>query len=183
MANLNLNLPNALTLLRIFLTPLFVIFILQHQEKLSLLVFALAAFSDALDGLLARILDQRTVLGSYLDPIADKLLLMSAFICLGILEMLPSWLTVVVISRDILIILGLLLFTFESIPFEIKPSRVSKITTFLQLITVLLTLSGERISLPKAIPALYWVTALFTVISGLHYSYRGLKIYQQASNQ
>ena len=181
MANLKLNLPNALTLFRIFLTPLFVIFMLEHQKGLSLLIFVLAAVSDALDGLLARLLNQRTVLGSYLDPIADKLLLMSAFVCLGILEMLPVWLPVVVISRDILIILGLLLFTFESVPFEIRPSGISKITTFLQLMTVLLVLLEDRISLHHVLPALYWTTALFTLASGVHYSYRGLKIYQQAS--
>ncbi len=134
-----------------------------------------------MDGLLARLLDQRTVLGSYLDPIADKLLLMSSFVCLGMLEMLPVWLPVVVISRDILIILGLLLFTFESVPFEIRPSGISKITTFLQLMTVLLVLLEGGIFIQRILPALYWTTALFTLASGVHYSYRGLKIYQQAS--
>ncbi|MEA1899712.1 MAG: CDP-alcohol phosphatidyltransferase family protein, partial [Thermodesulfobacteriota bacterium] len=102
---MTINIPNILTVIRILLTPLFVIFLLRNLFSFALLVFTIAAISDALDGLFARYFNQHTALGAYLDPIADKLLLTSAFVSLAILKIVPGWLTVIVISRDILILL------------------------------------------------------------------------------
>jgi hypothetical protein len=95
-----MNIPNLITLLRIILVPIIVILLIQGFFLKALIVFVVAGLSDALDGFLARVLHQQTVLGAYLDPIADKALLASSFVTLSILHIIPSWLAVIVISRD-----------------------------------------------------------------------------------
>ena len=103
----------------------------------------MAALSDVLDGFLARILHQQTALGAYLDPIADKALLASSFVTLSVLHDIPGWLTVIVISRDVIILLGISVLSIMSISVKIRPTFVSKITTALQLGTVLMVLSDR----------------------------------------
>ena len=174
-----MNIPNLLTLLRILLVPVIVILLIQGSFSKALAVFIVAGLTDILDGFLARVLKQQTVLGAYLDPIADKALLASSFVTLSILHVIPGWLAVIVISRDFIILLGISILSILSISVEIRPAFVSKITTALQLITVLASLAGK--ALPGAldgmwIPALYWATALFTIISGLNYMARGVKL-------
>lgn len=179
---MTISIPNILTVIRILLTPLFVIFLLKNLFSFALLVFTIAAISDALDGLFARCFDQHTVLGAYLDPIADKLLLTSAFASLAILKILPSWLTVIVISRDILILLGIAIFAMTNINFEVKPSIASKCTTVAQLSTVFLALLNPKPTDFYIIQwLLCWLTTGLTIISGLHYMYIGLNILQDAS--
>src|SRR3989338_2733707 len=95
-----MNLPNTLTIFRILLVPVFIIFIIQNNLNMALAIFILAGITDGLDGFIARILDQKTVIGAYLDPIADKFLLISAYLSLTIKEMLPDWLTVIVVSQS-----------------------------------------------------------------------------------
>jgi len=181
-AALSLNIPNILTVIRILLTPLFVIFLIKNLYSCALLTFTVAGISDGLDGLLARYFNQRTVLGAYLDPIADKLLLTSAFVSLAILKVIPGWLTVIVISRDILITIGIVIFSIVNIDFVVKPSIASKCTTVSQLATVFLTLLSLSIPITIFIKfPLYWLTAVLTIISGLHYIYIGLNILQNAS--
>ena len=180
---MTINIPNSLTLGRILLTPLFVIFLLKDLLSFALLVFTIAAISDALDGLFARYFNQHTALGAYLDPIADKLLLASAFVSLAILKIVPGWLTVIVISRDILILLGVTIFAMTNINFDVKPSIVSKCTTVAQLSTVFLVLLNNS-TLPDFYMiqwSLYWLTAGLTIISGLHYIYIGMNIIQDVS--
>lgn len=179
---MTINIPNILTVIRILLTPLFVIFLLRNLFSFALLVFTIAAISDALDGLLARYFNQHTALGAYLDPIADKLLLTSAFVSLAILKIVPGWLTVIVISRDVLILIGVAIFAMTNINFEIKPSIVSKCTTVAQLSTVFLALLNPKLPDFYIIQwSLCWLTAGLTIISGLHYIYIGLNILQDAS--
>ena len=174
-----MNIPNLITLLRIILVPVIVILLIQGSFLKALIVFIVAGLSDALDGFLARVLKQQTVLGAYLDPIADKALLVSSFVTLSILHIIPSWLAVIVISRDFIILLGISVLSIMSITVEIRPIFISKVTTALQLITILLALSFR--CLPWAIDgiwplALYWVTAFFTIISGLNYMARGMEL-------
>lgn len=181
MVLLQLNLPNIITAIRILLVPLFVIYLQKHLFLQSLIVFTVAAVSDGLDGLIARFLNQRTTLGSYLDPIADKMLMASAFVTLAILKLLPFWLTVIVISRDILIMTGIIICTVANIKVEIKPSLISKWTTVVQLATVFVVLLYQVIT--PAIPSsaaglLFIVCAAITIISALHYTYMGLNIQQ-----
>jgi len=174
-----MNIPNLITLLRIILVPVIVILLIQGFFLKALIVFVVAGLSDALDGFLARVLHQQTVLGAYLDPIADKALLASSFVTLSILHIIPSWLAVIVISRDFIILLGISVLSIMSISVEIRPTFISKITTALQLITVLLALSFR--CLPCDVNgiwflALYWVTAFFTIVSGLNYMAKGMEL-------
>ena len=186
MRSLSINIPNILTVIRILLTPLFVIFLLKDLFHFALLVFTIAAISDGLDGLLARYFNQFSVLGAYLDPIADKLLLASAFVSLAVLKVIPAWLAVIVLSRDILIVTGIAVFALTDIPIEMNPSLVSKWTTVAQFLTILLTLLDPGIpgvQITKHL--LFWITAGLTIASGLHYVYFGLNILQNsyAKNQ
>ncbi len=181
-----MNIPNLLTLLRILLVPLIVIFLIDGEYLKALITFFISGITDALDGFLARLLHQKTVLGAYLDPIADKALLITCFLTLSIEGVIPGWLTVVVISRDVIILTGTFILFMMSISFEIKPILISKITTALQIITVLLVLILK--SLPGSfdyswILFLYWLTALFTIISGLKYISVGMRHHNEASQQ
>ena len=135
-----LNLPNFLSVARIVLIPLFVIALINQLFGWALFIFVAAAVTDAVDGLLARLLHQRTILGSYLDPAADKLLTATSFVTLAILGILPGWLAVIVISRDVMIILGIMILFLTSHALEIRPSLASKLTTTLQFCTIVFTL-------------------------------------------
>lgn len=172
-----LNLPNILTLARILLTPLFIICLIKGTYQGALLVFALAGVTDGLDGLIARLFNQKTSLGAYLDPIADKLLLVSAFVTLAIQGMIPAWLAVVVISRDVLIMIGIAILEISRVSYEIRPSMVSKCTTAAQLATIfLLLLSIQTATLAHALLPVYWLTTALSIGSGLHYVYLGIQI-------
>lgn len=176
---MTVNLPNILTVTRILLTPLFVIFLLKDMFGFALIVFTVSAISDGLDGLLARYFDQRTEIGAYLDPIADKLLMTASYVSLAVLHIVPPWLTVIVISRDILIALGFAVFTITNRQVEIKPSLISKCTTAAQLLTIILILSDTQIpGFSQGIRICYWLTACLTIVSGLHYLYFGLNVLQ-----
>ena len=181
---LNINIPNILTVSRILLTPLFVIYLVKGMFHFALLVFTIAAISDGLDGLLARYFNQYSALGAYLDPIADKLLLASAFATLAALKVIPAWVTIIVLSRDILIITGIAVFALMGIPFEIKPSLVSKWTTVFQSLTIFLTLLDPKIpGIFWVKPSMFWMTACLTTVSGLHYVYFALNALQSASGK
>ena len=176
---LTINIPNILTVLRILITPLFVIFLTWKMNEYALLVFIIAGVSDGLDGLIARLLDQRSELGALLDPIADKLLLTAAYISLGILKTIPGWLAVVVISRDVVIVTGIAVLKFANIRFTIRPTRISKWTTVFQILTIGVTLLDLPFAEAHALKqVLYWTTITMTILSGLHYTYRGLNILQ-----
>lgn len=171
------NLPNTLTLIRILLTPLFIICLIKGAYPLALMIFILAGVTDGLDGLLARLLNQKTALGAYLDPIADKLLLISAFVTLAIQRMVPAWLCVVVISRDVLIFIGIAILEISRVDYRIQPSMVSKCTTVAQLATIfLLLLSIQTAAVEHVLPPVYGLTTALSIASGLHYVYLGIQI-------
>ncbi len=172
-----MNLPNILTLTRVLLIPFFVIFIINKNFQWAFFAFAIAGITDGMDGLIARITHQRTELGAYLDPIADKLLLTSAFISLAIVEFIPSWLVVIIIARDVIILVGFLVMWLTNYHPEIKPSLLSKFTTGFQIATILLVLMIIHSSTFQqlSIVAIY-STAVLTILSGLHYIYIGTRI-------
>jgi cardiolipin synthase len=175
-----INVPNTLTIVRILLTPLFAICLIKHSLGGALLVFAVAAVTDGLDGLVARLFRQKTALGAYLDPIADKLLLITAFLTLAIQGLLPSWLAVIVITRDVIILFGVALLTIMDRKVEAKPAMLSKITTVVQLAAVCSVLIGFHTEVPaNLLTPLFWITGAMTTISGLQYIYRGLNILQE----
>lgn len=174
-----MNLPNSLTLLRIALVPVLAILLIQGLYFEALLVFTLTSITDALDGFLARQFNMQTELGAYLDPIADKAMLSTCFITLAITGNMPAWLAVLVISRDIIILLGILVLFLMSVPFQIKPSLISKITTTFQIITVLcilLSLSIEISHFFLLVHLLVWATAGLTMASGALYMLQGVQI-------
>jgi len=172
-----MNLPNILTLTRVLMIPLFVIFIINKYFEWALFTFAIAGITDGIDGLIARITHQRTELGAYLDPIADKLLLFAAFITLAIIEIIPSWLVVIVITRDVIIVIGFLVMTLTGYHPKINPSLLSKVTTIFQIITIaLVLLAGYYPALRHLSVIAVYGTAVMTVLSGAHYIYIGTRI-------
>ena len=181
-----MNLPNFLSLLRIILVPVIVIFLIQNKYVEALIIFVIAGLTDALDGLLARLLNKQTKLGSFLDPLADKILLSTSFIALSIFGLIPGWLTVIVISRDLIILIGIVFLSMMSITYEVKPVFVSKITTALQIGTVFFALFLKEFTFDviiyyELVKIIAWLTASFTIISGVVYIYKGIKILNRTS--
>jgi cardiolipin synthase (CMP-forming) len=172
-----MTIPNLITAIRIILAPVFIIFLINDDLTSALLLFLLCGASDCADGMIARLLNQKSKLGTYLDPLADKLLLVSAFVVLAARGNLPAWLTVMVIARDILILLGVVVLFLNGLTLSIKPSIISKINTCLQFTTVVVVLSGRYFPLPNAVYSfLYYVTAAFTISSGLDYMRYGFQM-------
>jgi cardiolipin synthase len=172
----SLTIPNLITLFRIILTPLFIIFLIQGNYLRALVVFVLAGVSDLADGLIARTWHQKSRLGSYLDPLADKILMAASFVTLSIYHQIPSWLTVVVLSRDVALAVGVLIFRLADIPLVVRPSLAGKWTTTFQLITVGFVLLNKIVTIPPMLLlGLFWGTGVLTSISGMQYFYQGLK--------
>jgi cardiolipin synthase (CMP-forming) len=171
-----MNIPNSLTILRILLIPVYIGFMTYGQFGLALLSLLLAGVTDAIDGPIARRLNQRTKLGTFLDPLADKLLLTSGFISLSILHLVPSWLAILVVSRDIILLLGTAVAHLTNSPIDITPTFLGKGTTLLQLtyvlLVVLMTWRGQGVA---PLSPLLLIMVTFTVGSGLHYLYRGYR--------
>jgi cardiolipin synthase len=173
-----LNIPNFLTLLRIIAIPCFLILLEDYQYGWAFVVFVAAGITDGLDGAIARLTHTKTTLGAYLDPAADKLLLVSAFIALGFMHVVPRWLAVVVIMRDAIIVLGyFLLFMMTQAAMEIRPSVSGKMSTALQLSSValvLVSLSRPGLVHPQFTEVVFYMTGTVTASAGLQYMYRGL---------
>jgi cardiolipin synthase len=173
-----LNIPNALTLLRIVAIPAFLILLVDRRHVEALAVFVGAGITDALDGAIASLTHTKTTLGAYLDPAADKLLLVSAFIALAFMQEVPFWLTVLVLLRDTTLIAGyMLLFLMTQEALEIRPSVTGKLGTFLQLAAVTEVL--VTLVRPDLVPAgielgLFYAAGVVTSVAGLQYMYRGL---------
>ena len=172
-----LNWANRLTILRLLFIPLFVICLIQEREGAALIIFLLAGITDGLDGLIARSFSQKTTLGTFLDPMADKLLLTAAFLTLAIIGKLPGWLAVVTISRDIIIVAGSSVVYMINNHLEISPTIPGKLTTCFQLATIVVRLLQDFLLIPEAVSqGLIWLTAAITVFSGLHYIYIGANL-------
>ena len=173
-----LNLPNTLTLVRILTIPIFLGCLAYHLYWEALVVFAIGGVTDFFDGLAARWLNQQTALGAYLDPVADKLLVISSFIVLGLIDGIPMWLTLVVVARDVLIVVGygaIYLLVEEKI--AVRPSAIGKWSTTFQLFTLaiaLVKLHNANLLHPHVLTVFIALSATTTVVSGLQYLYRGL---------
>jgi cardiolipin synthase (CMP-forming) len=175
---------NKVTICRILLVPFFIVTVIYYVKSgvelhrwLAISCFALAALSDALDGFLARHFNQWSELGTILDPLADKLLLVSAIVLLSLhnepmLPGIPFWLTVTILSRDVLLLMGLVVIHFVAGKVKVKPHLIGKGATVLQMAAVLWAL----FKLPEAM--LYWIcvgAAALTGISGLIYVFEGMR--------
>ncbi|MEW6417335.1 MAG: CDP-alcohol phosphatidyltransferase family protein [Nitrospirota bacterium] len=172
-----LNIPNTLTITRVVIIPVFITSIIYKRYDYSLYLFIIAAVTDILDGLFARLKNQKTTLGTFLDPLADKFLLVTAFIVLSIYGLIPKWLTVIIISRDIVVITGWFLLFFITSTSRVEPSVLGKATIWVQSILIAYVLINSNLFFLPDIPRLLlWMTAGITILSGLHYIYRGLKL-------
>lgn len=170
-----LSTPNLLTLLRLIFIPLTVIAVLENHYIWALTLFVVAGISDGLDGLLARLLEQKTVLGQYLDPIADKLLLSTMFLVLSTAHKIPWSVTVLVFARDIIIVIICALLYATGLIRVFRPSWWGKANTLAQIITIPLVLLRE-ISSAHWIILSRWaairLTVALTIFSGVHYAIR-----------
>ena len=166
-----MNIPNILTLLRILLVPLAIWLIISDAYGAAFFVLVAAGATDGLDGYLAKRFGWATELGAYLDPLADKALLVSTYAALGALHLIAPWLVITVISRDVLIIGALLLSRFMEKPYPVRPLRVSKANTLMQIVYVALVLANLSFTIPPE-PVLQGVAilvAIFTLASGAAY--------------
>src|ERR1700692_1128903 len=166
--------PNQITFLRLGFLPLFLILMSYERYRWALLVLVAAGLSDGIDGLLARKLNQRSPLGAYLDPLADKLLLSSSFIILAFKQKLAWWLTIIVLSRDILILVVAVVILLISGYRPFPPSIYGKMTTAIQIIlvfTVVFSAAYPGFHLRTIIHLLVYGVTLFSIGSALHYSF------------
>ena len=177
-----LTLPNFLTLLRIVAVPAFLILVSNRHYGAGLVLFVAAGITDAIDSVLARLMNAKSDLGASLDPLADKMLLVSSFVVLTWLGVIPSWLMILVLSRDAVILAGYLVIYFVSTPIEVSPTSVGKLNTFLEMLTVgfaLVTLARPDMPMANVNLAAWYITAVTIAVSGVHYVYRGLLWYQR----
>jgi len=170
-----LNIPNALTILRILLIPVIVGFLVYGYYDYALITLIVAMITDALDGTIARLANQKTEFGAYLDPLADKLLLMTTFITFSLLSLVPVWSVIVVVSRDAILLTGTLLARVTETKIDASPSVLGKATTVFQsaYIILVLALSSRQFD-PALLTPLLYTMSILTVVSGLHYIVRGV---------
>ena len=172
-----LTVANQLTFLRLGLAPLLVVLVLSREPTWAFVVFVVAAATDALDGLVARHGSQETTLGAMLDPVADKILMGSAYVCLtwvpGLLCTVPVWLTVTLLFRDAVIIMTVALVNLTVERRVFRPSWLGKGATALQVLTAGLVLLANALGdCPPALRWLFWLTLVTTVASALHYVHK-----------
>jgi len=182
-----MGLANKITIVRILLVPFLLTSLFYYKPEYDFLrfialgIFFVCGLTDAIDGYVARRYYQKTKLGSILDPLADKLLILTAFLSLSIIESIPAaskippWLTIMVISRDGIIFLGATIIFIMKSDIEIIPSSLGKATTFFQMFTVVAAL----LQMPFA-KIVWWLTAFFTIFSGVGYIWRGTKILNES---
>ncbi len=166
-----MSLPNLISLARLFAAPLTVWLILTGELTAAFWVFIAASVSDGVDGYIAKRFDRSTVLGGYLDPIADKALLVGVYIALGSENHLDLWLVMLVVFRDLLIIGGALLLWLLTRSLRMKPLAISKINTFAQIVLAAVMLSGLGLGAPvgPAVDVLIYLVAATTLLSGARY--------------
>ncbi|MDO9382455.1 MAG: CDP-alcohol phosphatidyltransferase family protein [Hyphomicrobiaceae bacterium] len=166
-----MNIPNLISLGRVILVPIVFWLLLQDQTQMAFVLFVVAGISDGVDGFLAKRYGWTTELGAYLDPLADKLLIVSIFVALGVKAALPSWLVIAVVSRDILIVTGVVLAWVLDRPLRIKPAAVSKVNTLSQILLAgtVLADDGFGLGLEAARVALVWITGMLTIASLVTY--------------
>lgn len=165
-----LNIPNILTLGRIIITPVIVYAILRDEPALALALMIAAGVTDMLDGAIARYFNQRTTVGAYLDPLADKLMLISTFVALFLINEVPLFLFLAVVFRDAIIVLGALAYEMVTHQLKMEPSMISKVTTFMQIVYVVIMLFHMAYPLDDLwVQITTWTTFAVTCISGIHY--------------
>jgi cardiolipin synthase len=170
-----MGLANWLTILRIVLIPVFVSLLVYRRPGMAFLAFTAAAVTDLLDGYVARRQGMQSRLGAFLDPLADKLLLISSFVTLTYLKVLPYWNTAVVLTRDVILIVGALLIHMLGGRVYPRPTWMGKAATFFQVLTVLAGMLVRYYRIPLLLNLMLVPAAVFTIVSGLQYLAQGLR--------
>ena len=175
----DLTIANIITVGRVLLVPVIIWALLAEQPILAFVSFVIAGLSDAVDGIVARALNQQSEFGTILDPIADKLMLVSVYIVLAYLGHLPLWLTILVVSRDMVIVFGVMLAFVLEKDVTIKPLWVSKVNTLLQIVLAALVLGvlGFEYPMPNTQTILEYLTGLLTAASAMAYIVQGLALF------
>jgi len=165
------DIPNAITIIRVVLVAPVVWLLLERQFQFALLLFTIAGISDGLDGYLAKRNAWQSRLGSILDPLADKLLLVGSYIALAWLSLIPMWLLAAIIARDLVIVVGGVAYHYFIGRFELEPSWISKTNTFLQIVLVVVIVASEGFfKLPSVvIDGLIYAVLATVLISGIGY--------------
>ncbi len=165
------DIPNLISVLRIFLSIPVVWALLEGRFDLALVVFAIAGISDGLDGYLAKHYGWQSTLGGLLDPLADKVLLVSSYLSLALIGLIPVWLVLLVILRDLVIVTGALIYHFRISHLEADPSRISKLNTVMQILLVLVAVFDKGLMpLPGWLfVSLLYLVAITTLASGINY--------------
>jgi cardiolipin synthase len=172
-----LNIPNTLTIIRIAIIPVFMTSIIYGRYDYALYLFIIAALTDVFDGLFARMKNQRTPLGTFLDPLADKFLLVTSFIIFSVYNWIPKWLAITVISRDIIVVTGWFVLYFITGTSRIEPSLLGKATIWLESLLIAYILININLPLlPEIAHPFFFMTAGVSILSALHYMYRGFRI-------
>lgn len=157
-----MTIPNIITLIRFLLVPAIIFCLMKDMVGWALAVFVIAGVSDGVDGFIARQFDQRSELGAYLDPLADKLLLVSVFVVLGYMDELPLWLVIAAVSRDALIVGGVMLSTIMGNPVAMHPLFISKANTAVQIVLAILVLGQLAFSIEGG-----WLRFALVIVSGV----------------
>jgi cardiolipin synthase (CMP-forming) len=172
-----MTIPNLITIARLIAVPLIVLLIGQGSWGLAFTVFVAAGISDAVDGFIARRFDMRSEFGAYLDALADKALLVSIYVTLSVTGVLPGWLAILVVSRDLMIISAILVSWLMGRPLAIKPMFVSKLNTGAQIVFAALVLGTKAVILEA--PTLYGIgmvlVAALTIVSAAAYLARWMR--------
>jgi cardiolipin synthase (CMP-forming) len=161
-----LSIPNLITLGRILLVPVVVWAITAGEMRIAFVLFLAAGISDAVDGFLAKRFGMATELGAYLDPLADKAMLVSIYVALGVTDAIPRWLVILVVSRDIMIVSAVILSWLVDKPVKLKPLMVSKLNTVAQILLALVVLAARAFAFDAAF-AIKCLMALVAVLTSL----------------
>ncbi len=172
-----MNLPNLITIARLVLVPFVIVMISRQDWGLAFAGFVAAGVSDGIDGYIARRFDMRSELGAYLDPLADKALLVSIYITLAVVAVMPAWLAIIVVSRDVMVIGAVVLSWVLANPIRISPSGLSKVNTAAQIGLAAAGLGGHAFGIQEIIflPEFMLVVAALTIASGAAYLGRWLR--------
>ena len=180
-----LTVPNFLTLLRMAMVPFFVLAVSGANFELALWIFIVAGITDALDGFVARRMDMRSLIGAYLDPIADKMLITVAYISLTVPQgqavVIPLWLTILALFRDfVIMVVAVVLYQVEGLR-EFPPSALGRATTFAQVLTVSVVLLANVVAIPAMIPvSCFYLSFFLVILSGFNYIYRVSRFVDEA---
>jgi cardiolipin synthase len=172
-----MTIPNIITIGRLIIVPIVIVMIMQQRWSTAFVLFVVAGVSDAIDGFIARKFDMKSEFGAYIDPLADKALLVSIYVTLSVVGVLPDWLAIVVVSRDMMIVAAILVSWLMGRPVAIKPLIVSKLNTAAQIALAALALGAQAFAIEVGSMGLaaIWIVAALTMVSAAAYLARWMR--------